>query len=128
VQSDRAFGGVQGDGDIGRAIFYRDTRQPNGLIGCLQLGRGRVGHSHTLQCDARAGQAVARVQAQRLDLSGFAPMDQAGQGGYGIQTAPAMVELASALVQGLPVPAALAAVGVRVEDVSPLRPGLGATP
>ena len=50
-----------------------------------------------------------------------------GQGGYGIQTSPAMGELAAALVQGLPVPAALAAVGVRAEDVSPLRPGLGAT-
>jgi len=51
----------------------------------------------------------------------------AGQGSYGFQTAPAMGELTAALVQGLPVPAALAAVGVRAEDVSPLRPGLGAT-
>ncbi|MBK1684830.1 hypothetical protein CKO18_14825 [Rhodoferax fermentans] len=49
------------------------------------------------------------------------------QGRYGIQTAPAMGEQTAALVQGLPVPAALAAVGVRAEDVSPLRPGLGAT-
>jgi D-arginine dehydrogenase len=45
----------------------------------------------------------------------------AGQGGYGIQTAPAMGELAAALVQGLPVPADLAALGVRVEDVSARR-------
>jgi len=51
----------------------------------------------------------------------------AGQGGDGIQIAPAVGELSAALVQGLPVPAALAAVGVRAEDVSPLRPGLGAT-
>jgi D-arginine dehydrogenase len=32
--------------------------------------------------------------------------------------------LAAALVQGLPVPAALAALGVREQDVSPTRPGL----
>lgn len=36
-----------------------------------------------------------------------------------------MGELAAALVQGLPVPAALAVVGVRAEDVSPLRPQFG---
>ena len=36
----------------------------------------------------------------------------AGQGGYGIQTAPALGELAAALVLGLPVPVAMAALGV----------------
>lgn len=45
----------------------------------------------------------------------------AGQGGYGIQTAPAMGELAAALVRGLPVPDAMAALGVRVEDVAAAR-------
>ena len=45
----------------------------------------------------------------------------AGQGGYGIQTAPAMGQLTAALVQGLPVPADLAALGVRVEGVSARR-------
>ena len=49
----------------------------------------------------------------------------AGQGGDGIQTAPAMGELTAGLVQQLPVPAALAVVGVRAEDVSPLRPQFG---
>jgi D-arginine dehydrogenase len=45
----------------------------------------------------------------------------AGQGGYGIQTAPAMGELVAALVQGLPVPKALADLGVRAADVAPRR-------
>jgi D-arginine dehydrogenase len=45
----------------------------------------------------------------------------AGQGGYGIQTAPAMGQLTAALVQGLPVPADLAALGVREEHVSACR-------
>ena len=42
----------------------------------------------------------------------------AGQGGYGIQTAPAMGELAAALVRGLPVPAAMAALGLSAADVA----------
>jgi len=45
----------------------------------------------------------------------------AGQGGYGIQTAPAMGQLTAALVRGLPVPAAMAALGVRAQDVSAHR-------
>jgi D-arginine dehydrogenase len=49
----------------------------------------------------------------------------AGQGGYGIQTAPAMGELCAALVQGLPVPVAMAARGARVEALCAQRSGLG---
>ncbi len=45
----------------------------------------------------------------------------AGQGGYGIQTAPAMGELTAALVRGLPLPAAMAALGVRAQDLSAHR-------
>ncbi|MES2584200.1 MAG: FAD-binding oxidoreductase [Pseudomonadota bacterium] len=61
--------------------------------------------------------------ADKSPVVGFAPDAPgffwlAGQGGYGIQTAPAMGELAAALVRGLPVPTAMAALGVRLEDVS----------
>ena len=52
----------------------------------------------------------------------------AGQGGYGIQTAPALGELAAALVRGLALPAAIAAAGVRVEELSPSRPALRVAP
>ncbi len=45
----------------------------------------------------------------------------AGQGGYGIQTAPAAARLAAALVLGRPVPADLAALGLSAADVSPAR-------
>ncbi|MEQ8710580.1 MAG: FAD-binding oxidoreductase [Rhodospirillales bacterium] len=45
----------------------------------------------------------------------------AGQGGYGIQTAPAMAELAASLVLGKGVPERLAAFDVREEDLSPHR-------
>ncbi len=67
--------------------------------------------------------------ADKTPVVGFAPDAPgffwlAGQGGYGIQTAPAMGELAAALVRGLPVPATLAARGVQAQDVSPARSGL----
>jgi D-arginine dehydrogenase len=45
----------------------------------------------------------------------------AGQGGYGIQTAPGIARLVASLAQGQPVPDDLAALGVRTEDVSPSR-------
>lgn len=44
-----------------------------------------------------------------------------GQGGAGIQTAPAMGRLSAALVRGESMPADIAARGVRVEDLSPGR-------
>jgi D-arginine dehydrogenase len=67
--------------------------------------------------------------ADRTPVAGFAPEAPgffwlAGQGGYGIQTAPAMGELAGALVRGLPIPPAIAAFGVRAEDLSPARAAL----
>jgi len=45
----------------------------------------------------------------------------AGQGGYGIQTAPSMARLAAALVQGKPVPTDLANLGVTAAALSPDR-------
>jgi D-arginine dehydrogenase len=48
----------------------------------------------------------------------------AGQGGYGIQMAPALARTAAALLMGQPVPADVAAQGVRKEDLSPARAAL----
>lgn len=67
--------------------------------------------------------------ADRTPVAGFAPEAPgffwlAGQGGYGIQTAPALGELVAALVRGLPLPPALAAFGVGVQDLSAGRPYL----
>jgi len=45
----------------------------------------------------------------------------AGQGGYGIQSAPACAQLAAALARGEPVPPMIAAEGVTAEGVSPAR-------
>lgn len=48
----------------------------------------------------------------------------AGQGGYGIQSAPAVSRLAAALILGRPVPADIAAEGLDLASVSPARAGL----
>jgi D-arginine dehydrogenase len=66
--------------------------------------------------------------ADKTPVVGFAPDAPgffwlAGQGGYGIQTAPAMGELTAALVRGLPVPTAMAALGVRLEALAAGRFG-----
>jgi D-arginine dehydrogenase len=45
----------------------------------------------------------------------------AGQGGYGIQMAPALARAAAALLLGQPMPADIAAQGVQAADLSPAR-------
>ncbi|MBV9725007.1 MAG: FAD-binding oxidoreductase [Gammaproteobacteria bacterium] len=79
---------------------------------------------------------VRRVQHSWAGLRTFAPDRQpvigydavaaglfwyAGQGGYGIQSAPAAAQLAAALALGEAVPGAIAAEGVTAELVSPAR-------
>ncbi|MGB1088470.1 MAG: NAD(P)/FAD-dependent oxidoreductase, partial [Alphaproteobacteria bacterium] len=59
-----------------------------------------------------------------VPIVGFEPGKQgffwlAGQGGYGIQTAPAMARVAAALVLGDTVPADIAAAGLEVAALSP---------
>ena len=62
--------------------------------------------------------------ADKTPVLGFAPDAPgffwlAGQGGYGIQTAPAMGALTAALVRGLPVPPNIARLGVSTTDLAP---------
>ena len=45
----------------------------------------------------------------------------AAQGGYGIQTSPAMGASCAALVRGLPLPGHVAALGLTAERLSPAR-------
>ena len=52
----------------------------------------------------------------------------AGQGGYGIQMAPALARAAAALVLDRPLPDDILAQGVRPHDLSPMRPALRADP
>jgi D-arginine dehydrogenase len=64
--------------------------------------------------------------ADRVPTAGFAPDAPgffwlAGQGGYGLQTAPAMAEIVEALVTGGDWPSGLTALGVSREQVEPQR-------
>lgn len=67
--------------------------------------------------------------ADKTPVVGFDPARPgffwlAGQGGYGIQTAPALARTASALVLGRPLPDDVAATGLRAADLAPGRAGL----
>ncbi len=83
--------------------------------------------------------AVARIHAKWAGLrsfvadktivAGFDPRRPgffwlAGQGGYGIQTAPAAGRVAAALARGEPLPEDVQALGVRADDLAPDRPAL----
>jgi D-arginine dehydrogenase len=62
----------------------------------------------------------------RVPTAGFAPDAPgffwlAGQGGYGLQTAPAMADAAEALIMGMDWPTGLAELGVAPEQVRPER-------
>ena len=64
--------------------------------------------------------------ADRVPTAGFDPQAPgffwlAGQGGYGLQTAPAMAEIVEALITGAPWPAGLATLGVTREQIEPRR-------
>jgi D-arginine dehydrogenase len=64
--------------------------------------------------------------ADRVPTAGFAPDAPgffwlAGQGGYGLQTAPAMAEIVEALATGGDWPVGLAALGVTSEQIEPER-------
>jgi D-arginine dehydrogenase len=67
--------------------------------------------------------------ADRTPVVGFDPRADgffwlAGQGGYGIQTAPAMARCAAALISGERLPGEIEAEGVTAEALAPGRPAL----
>jgi D-arginine dehydrogenase len=87
----------------------------------------RVGAATTLEVRRvrRSWAGLRSFAPDRNPVVGYAPDAPgffwlAGQGGYGIQTAPAMAKLATALVRGAPVPDDLARFAVNPDD---LRPG-----
>jgi D-arginine dehydrogenase len=99
----------------------------------VALGADRIERATTLQVRRvrRQWAGLRSFVADKTPVAGFAPEAPgffwlAGQGGYGIQTAPALGELAAALVRGLPLPPAIAAFGVQAEDLAPGRAGLRA--
>jgi D-arginine dehydrogenase len=94
----------------------------------IAIAVDRIQAATTLEI-ARIGRSWAGLRtfaADKTTVVGFDPACAgffwlAGQGGYGIQTAPAMGRLAAALATGATVPADLAELGVTAEAVSPAR-------
>ena len=107
--------------------------QPEELDVAIAVDRIETATTLQIRQVRRKWAGLRSFVADKTPVVGFVPDAPgffwlAGQGGYGIQTAPAMGELTSALVRGLVVPAAMAALGVRAEDVSPARPSLASQP
>ncbi|MDD2808442.1 FAD-binding oxidoreductase [Rhodoferax sp.] len=100
--------------------------QPEELDVAIAVDRMEAATTLQIRQVKRKWAGLRSFVADRTPVVGFAPDAPgffwlAGQGGYGIQTAPAMGELAAALVRGLPVPAHIAALGVQAQAVSPER-------
>jgi D-arginine dehydrogenase len=80
----------------------------------------------------RPGESWAGLRSFFADgdpVSGFDPQDDsfywlAGQGGYGIQTAPAMGEYAASLICGNGIPAHMQTLGITEDALSAARPTL----
>ncbi|MDQ3139499.1 MAG: FAD-binding oxidoreductase [Pseudomonadota bacterium] len=94
----------------------------------LALAAAKVENYTTL----KVGRITSRMAglrsfvADRVPTAGFAPDAPgffwlAGQGGYGLQTAPAMAEIVEALVTGGDWPSGLAALGVTRDKIVPQR-------
>jgi D-arginine dehydrogenase len=94
----------------------------------IALAADRLEHYTTIQARriAHRWAGLRTFMPDRVPTAGFAADAPgffwlAGQGGYGFQTAPAMAEIAEALIAGLPWPKGLAELGVSVEQVAPGR-------
>lgn len=97
--------------------------QPEELDVAIAVDRMETATSLQIRQVRRKWAGLRSFVADKTPVVGFAPDAPgffwlAGQGGYGIQTAPAMGEMAAALVRGLSMPPAMAALGVRQEALA----------
>ncbi|PWG01610.1 NAD(P)/FAD-dependent oxidoreductase [Sphingosinicella humi] len=94
----------------------------------IALAADRLEHYTTLSVTriAHRWAGLRSFVADRVPTAGFAPDAPgffwlAGQGGYGLQTAPAMAEIVETLVTGGPWPQGLAELGVTPDKILPDR-------
>lgn len=104
--------------------------QPEELDVAIAVDRVETATTLQIRQVRRKWAGLRSFVADKSPVVGFAPDAPgffwlAGQGGYGIQTAPAMGELAAALVRGLPVPQAMVALGLSAADVAAGRATCG---
>ena len=103
------------------AVSPQDV-QPEELDVAIAVDRVEAATTLQIRQVRRKWAGLRSFVADKTPVVGFAPDAPgffwlAGQGGYGIQTAPAMGRLAAALVQGLPLPADMAALGLCAANV-----------
>jgi len=105
--------------------------QPDELDIAIAVDRVMTATTLDVRRVRRSWAGLRSFVADRTPVVGFAPDAPgffwlAGQGGYGIQTAPAMGRLAGALARGDSLPRDLAQFGVDTDDLRPDRPALSA--
>jgi len=101
--------------------------QPEELDVAIAVDRLETATTLQIRRVQRKWAGLRSFVADKTPVVGFAPDAPgffwlAGQGGYGIQTAPAMGELSAALVQHQPIPQALTTLGVTEGVLAPGRP------
>jgi D-arginine dehydrogenase len=100
--------------------------QPEELDVAIGVDRVQAALDIDVQRVRHSWAGLRTFSPDRVPVVGFDPQVEglfwcAGQGGYGIQTAPAMARTAAALAKRESVPADVAAQGLTAEDVSPHR-------
>ncbi len=100
----------------------------------IAIAIDRIQTATTMQVDrvSHHWAGLRSFVADKTPVAGFDPAAPgfywlAGQGGYGIQTAPALGRLTADLVRGKDVPVELGDLGVTAADLSPARAGLRPT-
>jgi D-arginine dehydrogenase len=120
--------------DAGRLLASPVDEVPSDPCDCqpeeydIALAAYRVEEFTTLTVQRIASRwaGLRTFTADRVPTAGFAPDAPgffwlAGQGGYGLQTAPAMAEISAALISGSPWPQGLTALGVTAAEILPDR-------
>ncbi|MFZ4625987.1 MAG: NAD(P)/FAD-dependent oxidoreductase [Rhodoferax sp.] len=103
--------------------------QPEELDVAIAVDRIETATTLRIRQVRRKWAGLRSFVADKIPVAGFAPDAPgffwlAGQGGYGIQTAPALGELTATLVLGRPLPPSLAAQGFCAAEVAAGRSGL----
>ncbi|MBM3598434.1 MAG: FAD-binding oxidoreductase [Alphaproteobacteria bacterium] len=103
--------------------------QPEELDLAMAVDRIETASKFQIRRFASKWAGLRSFVADKTVVNGMAPdapgfLWVAGQGGYGIQTSPAMGRIAAAIATGSAIPADILGHGVSAEDLSPARPGI----
>ena len=105
--------------------------QPEELDVAVAVDRIQTATTMAIERIAHRWAGLRSFVGDKSPVAGFDPRAPgffwlAGQGGYGIQTAPALGRITAALARGDGLPAEMADLGLSAADLSPARPGVGA--